>query len=235
MPDVVYVAGCCTPPQTYGHSWWGTIVEVPVALAISWLIRGAAPAVAAHLPHAGPLALRDYAVLGAVHHRWWVSVASAWLGALSHVLLDHVTHASIAGTSLGLAVLAADIVPGVPWWMPIHLLATVLGALAWLAITLHIGRHGLLRRWHGPPPPVPRRPGLFWGTAIATGSAGLIAVAVLTALGRRETMVEFLGPVPRPSVVVVRAGAALGLALTVAAAVTRRRGRDHELSATKTR
>jgi hypothetical protein len=64
MPDLAYVAGCCSPPQTYGHSWWGTIVAVPFTLAVGWLIRWAAPVVATHVPPLGSLALRDYGVLG---------------------------------------------------------------------------------------------------------------------------------------------------------------------------
>jgi hypothetical protein len=221
MPDLVYVAGCCGPPQTYGHSWWGTVAAVPIALALSWLIRWASPTVAAHLPNLGVLAVRDYGVLGTVHHRWWISAISAWLGALSHILWDHLTHASIAGTSLGLPALQTELAYGVPWWMPIHLLSSVLGAVAWLAVTVHIGRHRLLVRWHGSAPAVPTRPKLFWGTVAATGSMGLAVAAVLTALGRHETMIGFLAPVPRPSVVVVRSGLVLVLAfLTAAAAVT---------------
>jgi hypothetical protein len=217
MPDLAYVAGCCSPPQTYGHSWWGTIVAVPFTLAVGWLIRWAAPVVATHVPPLGSLALRDYGVLGLVHHRWWISAFSAWIGAFSHVLWDHVTHTSIAGTDLGLPVLNAELVGGVPWWMPIHLLSSVLGALAWLAITVHIGRRRLLIQWHGPAPVLPRRPKVFWGVFAATGLGGSLVVSVLTWLGNREMMVPFLAPVPRPSVLVVRAGTVLCLAALVAA------------------
>ena len=43
LPDLVYVAGCCEPPQTYGHTWWGTLAIVPVGLLLSWLLRWLAP------------------------------------------------------------------------------------------------------------------------------------------------------------------------------------------------
>jgi hypothetical protein len=181
LPDLVYVAGCCAPPQTYGHSWWATFAGIPVTLVLSRLIRRAAPVVAAHLPPLGPLALTDYGALGVVRHRWWISVLSAWLGAFSHVLWDHLTHASIAGTDLGLPALDAEVVDGIPWWMPLHLLSSALGVLAWLATTIHIGRHRLLVRWHGPPPSVAVRPRRFWGIAAGAGLGGAVCLALLVA------------------------------------------------------
>lgn len=52
----------------------------------------------------------------------------------------------------------------------------VLGAFGMLAIALHIGRHRLLRRWYGDPPPSRRQPGVFWPVA---GIVALPAVAVI--------------------------------------------------------
>jgi hypothetical protein len=59
---------------------------------------------------------REYGVLGQVRHRWYVTVISAWLGAVTHGLWDDFTHDGLAGTSLGFAVLGRPMVPGIPWW-----------------------------------------------------------------------------------------------------------------------
>lgn len=222
LPDLGYAAGCCTPPQTYGHTWWGTILLIPVGLLLSWLIRWAAPTVAAHLPMAGPLALRDYGVLGIVRHRWWVSASSVWLGLFSHVVTDHVTHAAIEGTALGLPALRTEVVPGLAWWIPIHLFSTALGGLVSLAIVLHIGRRRLLLTWHGPAPDVPTRPRLFWGTTAGVGLGAVALTGLAAALGPHVALVGFLPDLPRPSVMVVRAAVGLFLAVLIATAVTKR-------------
>jgi len=161
LPDLVYVGGCCEPPRTYGHTWLGSTALIPLGLVLAWLVRWAAPTVAAHLPTARPLALRDYGVLGLTRPRWWITLSSVWIGVLSHLLTDHVTHASLTGTGLGVPALRAEVLPGAPWWVVLHLAATALGGAAWLATTVHMGRNRLLVRWHGPAPEVPVRPRLF--------------------------------------------------------------------------
>jgi hypothetical protein len=93
----------------------GGLAGVPVTAGAARLVRWAAPVVAVRLPGLGPLAVRDYGVLGGVRHPWWITEALALLGAASHVAWDHVTHESIAGTGLGLPALAREAVPGVPW------------------------------------------------------------------------------------------------------------------------
>lgn len=216
LPDLLYVGGCCGRPQSYGHTWWGALVLVPLGLVLVWLVRWAAPTVAAHLPTAGPLALRDYGVLGLTQPRLWVTVACVWLGVVSHVLTDHVTHASVPGTGIGISALAAEVVPGVPWWTALHLAGSALGAAAWLAVTVHIGRKRLLVRWHGPAPEVPTRPRLFWGTVVGVSLGSLAAVSVLV------TPVWSSGPAhqPHPVVLTNRVGVAVFLALLVATLAT---------------
>ena len=138
--------------------------------------------------------MRDYGALGLTRPRLRVTVACVWLGAVSHVLTDHVTHASVRGTDVGISALAAEIVPGVPWWTVLHLAGSALGGAAWLAVTIHIGRNRLLVRWHGPAPEVPTRPKLFWGTVAGVAVGGLAAVSVLV------TPVWSSGePLPTPS------------------------------------
>jgi hypothetical protein len=173
-PDVPYVLG--PPIPTYGHTWWGLLLwGVPIGVAGAWLIRWAAPVVAAHLPGFW----RDYGVLGSVRHPWYSTAFSAWLGAVSHRLWDEVTHASLPGTSLGIPALAAPALPGVPWWAFLHALSTLLGLIGWTWLTVRIARRGLLRDWHGAPPPVARAPRLFWSTAATCAVAGCIAAVLL--------------------------------------------------------
>ncbi|GAA2338550.1 DUF4184 family protein [Dactylosporangium salmoneum] len=215
-PDLPYALGGCRPPYTYGHSWWGVLASVPATMAATALVRRAAPQVAAHLPGAA-----DFGALGGVRHPWWVTAGSALLGAASHVAWDHVTHASVPGTRVGLPVLSREVLPGVPAWMPLHLASSAAGAAGALALTARMTRRGSIRAWHGPAPVVRRRPGLFWGTAAVTAAAGTAAAAMAPA--DRDHIVPFLPPLPRPAVLSARLLAVTATALMAAAAMVRRR------------
>ncbi|MEV4513168.1 DUF4184 family protein [Dactylosporangium sp. NPDC049525] len=219
-PDLPYALGrSSSAPYTYGHTWWGVLASVPATMAATRLVRRAAPEVAAHLPDLGPFAARDYGALGAVRHPWWVTAGSALIGAASHVAWDHVTHASVSGTGLGLRSLDREVLPGVPAWMPLHLASSAAGALGWLALSARVGRGRQIAAWHGPSPRVPSRPAVFWGAAAATGAAG-VAAAVL-APSPRERIVRFLPPLPRPSVLSARLLGITAASLIAAAAVHR--------------
>jgi hypothetical protein len=56
-------------------------------------------------------------------------------------------------------------VVGTQWWHITQGASSVVGALVAVGVALHIGRHRLLQRWHGDPPPAPKAPYLFWLTA----------------------------------------------------------------------
>ena len=93
-PDFAYVLN-----DTRFHLWahdlpWLVTFCVPVTLAVSWLVvRVVAPVVPDQLPPRGGFAFADYrAVAG---HRFGLvrSPSSALAGAVTHVLLDHLTHA----------------------------------------------------------------------------------------------------------------------------------------------
>ena len=173
-PDLPYAVGA--PLPTYGHTWAGLVLwGVPLSVVAAVLIRWSAPVVAAHLPGWW----REYGVLGRVRHRWYVTVISAWLGAVTHRLWDDVTHDGLAGTSLGFAVLGRPMVPGIPWWVALHIASTVIGIVGWVWATVHIGRRGLLGRWHGPPPPVVARPAPFWASVAVMTALGAVASALL--------------------------------------------------------
>jgi hypothetical protein len=173
-PDLPYAMGA--PLPTYGHTWVGLALwGVPLGLVATLLIRRSAPVIAAHLPGWW----REYGVLGQVRHRWHVTVLSAWIGAITHRLWDEVTHDHLHGTSLGFAVLSRPLLPGVPWWAALHGASTLIGITGWVWATIHIRRHGLLERWHGPARQVGRRAVLFWSSAGVAMTTGAIASALL--------------------------------------------------------
>ena len=136
--------------------WWPAPL-LPVAVLLAVLIRRVAPVIAAHLP--GVLGLRDYGVLGTVHHPWSVTALSALLGSASHVLWDLFTHPGVVAA-----------------WDRLSTVSDVVGAALAVAFVLHLGRTRRLRQWHGPPPPVDRRPVRFWSIAAP------LVVAVVTLL-----------------------------------------------------
>ncbi|HTJ40087.1 MAG TPA: DUF4184 family protein [Dactylosporangium sp.] len=162
---VALATGACSPDfayaldapgvRIYSHTiaalfWW----SVPTAVAVAWLARLGAPAVAAHLPGS----LREYGVLGRVRHPWYVTASSALIGAISHLLWDLVTHRG----------------PVEQW----YLVRQISDGSALLLMPLFIwyctSRH-LVRQWHGAPPPVARRHVRFWGVSLAVAAAGALA------------------------------------------------------------
>jgi hypothetical protein len=162
-PDIGYVlAGIAEPPS---HAWHSLVwFHLPVVVGLSWLVRRAAPVVAAHLP----TPLRDYGVLGLVRHPVRVTAWSAVLGALTHQVWDAITHPYMlfVSTSAYLPAMHETAVAGLPWWRIVHLLSEVVGVAVVVAIVIHIGRRGLLVRWHGPAPSRPARPLVFWPVAV---------------------------------------------------------------------
>ncbi len=148
--------------------WW----SLPVTLIAAWLARWAAPAIAAHLPGGGPLRLRDYGVLGVVRHPWYVTVVSALLGAFSHLAWDALTHPGYV------APLRREVWPGTPWWSLFSDASNLAGFVVGTLLLVHIGRAGLLRHWHGPPPPTRPQPVVFWSAvAVAFGTGLTLVVA----------------------------------------------------------
>jgi hypothetical protein len=154
-PDLAYlIDGSGLPVWPFSHQIVGLVGWcLPLTLIGCVLVRRAAPIVAAHLPSGGRFALDDYGAIRFSTHRWHITVVSALVGAASHLVLD------------GVEQRFPDLeIPG-------HLL----GAIAIVGLGLVIGRDRLVRRWHGDPPPVARRPGLFW---TVTGVVALPGIAV---------------------------------------------------------
>lgn len=140
---------------------------VPVTMGLTWLVTAQlVPHALPYLRDAGRWRLHDLAALR-VPQGWrgWGSVAmSGWVGGMSHVLLDGITHGNHSGW----------LVPYLPWLRmpvphpggaaPLHdalqLWGTVVGIVVALRIWRRIAHHRLLWVWRGevPPPSMPRRP-----------------------------------------------------------------------------
>jgi hypothetical protein len=210
-PDIGYVlAGIAEPPS---HAWHSLVwFHLPVVVALTLVVRRAAPTVAAHLPGG----LRDYAVLGAVRHPLRVTAWSAVLGALTHQVWDAITHPYMlfVSPSAYLPAMHATAGAGLPWWRIVHLLSEVVGVVVTLAVIIHIGRRRLLVAWHGPAPAVAPRPLLFWPVAVLS-AATLVAASL--ALPGNDIGIW---------VVACRWFGAVVVGLLVAAAVARDRGLD---------
>jgi hypothetical protein len=135
-PDLAYpLDGTGLAAWPLSHQVRGLVLWcLPVTLVLSGLLRRAIPVIAAHLP--GPLTrLSGYAFVG--WHRWHVTVASALIGAASHLALDRLENLSIY-VEYGLHVLG-------------------FAGLAWIVRRLPSG---------GPPGVRPQW-FLFWGVAAA--------------------------------------------------------------------
>jgi hypothetical protein len=188
---VALLVGAAAPDAAYAvtglgvdirsHAWHALFwFNVPLTCLLALLIRRAAPHVVAHLPRAS----RDYGVLASVRHPLVVTAYSAFLGALTHLLWDSVTHPYVLighpflGDGTRLPVMHTIAFAGLPWWRVVHLASELVGVTVTAAAIIHIGRTRRLRAWHGPPPAVAGRPWLFWPVA-ATLCAVLCTAFVL--------------------------------------------------------
>ncbi|GIE99204.1 DUF4184 family protein [Paractinoplanes rishiriensis] len=172
-PDVGYVTYGITGETVRTHNllallWW----SLPVTFVAARLVRWAAPAVAANLPDAGVLRLRDYGVLGSVRHPWYVTAISALLGAFSHLAWDWFTHPGYFPS------LQSEVLPGWPWWGVLSDASNLAGFAGGTLLLLHVGRYRLLRKWHGPPARRRRQPVRFWTVvAVALGTGVTLVLA----------------------------------------------------------
>lgn len=167
-PDIGYVLAGIAEPSS--HAWHSLIwFHLPVVIALTWVVRRAAPTVAAHLPGS----LRDYGVLGTVRHPLVVTAYSAMLGALSHQVWDAITHPYMLflSPSSYLPAMHATAFASLPWWRVTHLLSELVGVVVTVALVVHIGRRRLLVAWHGPAPARTARPFVFWTVAVLSGAA----------------------------------------------------------------
>ncbi|MFD0597739.1 DUF4184 family protein [Catellatospora coxensis] len=153
--------------------WWA----LPLAVVGTRLVRWAAPTIAAHLPTGGPLALRDYGLLGLARHHWSVTATSALIGAACHIGWDALTHPTVDGGRVLLPSLHRPAWPGMPWWELLSIGSNLAGFAVATALLVHIGRTRLLRRWYGPGPATDApRPALFWAAVTVVFALGLVSL-----------------------------------------------------------
>ncbi|WP_170047179.1 DUF4184 family protein [Couchioplanes caeruleus] len=167
-PDIGYVLAGIAEPSS--HAWHSLIwFHLPVVVALTWVVRRAAPTVAAHLPGS----LRDYGVLGTVRHPLAVTAYSVVLGALTHQLWDALTHPYVLflSPSSYLPAMHATAFGALPWWRVVHLLSELVGMVVTVAFVVHVGRRRLLVAWHGPAPALATRPFVFWPAAVLSSVA----------------------------------------------------------------
>jgi hypothetical protein len=218
VPDLAYIVQGLGV-EVHSHAWHSLVwFSLPVTLVVAALVRRAAPAVAAHLPAGGPLAIRDYGVLATVRHPLRVTVGSALLGAFSHLAWDTFTHPYILivhpflGGDTYLSAMHRTAVAGLPWWRVIQVVSEVLGAVVTLATAIHIGRHRRLVAWHGPAPATARRAALFW--SVASGVTAALVAAALALPGNTFSAPNVIGVrlIVAGATGLVAAAAAVGLA-----------------------
>ncbi|MEO3930408.1 DUF4184 family protein [Micromonosporaceae bacterium B7E4] len=212
-PDLAFAAGGYGV-TIHSHAWHAPLWwALPLTLLLTRLVRWTAPTVAAHLPGAGPLALRDYGVLGAARHRWQVTTMSALVGAASHIGWDAFTHPTVDGGGVLFPALHQQVWRGMPWWDLLSTASDLFGLVAAAALAVHIGRSRLLRRWYGPPPSIVRRPVRFWSTVALFSTLGLALLPVQPVRLPADQAVRVL----LIAVVAFLAGAAAARTRTVAA------------------
>lgn len=150
-PDLLYpVAGI----ESSGHSVAGVLLgAVPLTLAICWLLRWrSALGVFANVPDAGPFRLHSYRALAQRHPGFAVTLFSAVVGALSHVLLDAFTHSGRWGSELlGLdeVLFTLPVRGAMSGARVLQYLGHSLGSLIAIGLFLYIGRSRRLEQWYG--------------------------------------------------------------------------------------
>lgn len=142
-------------PATWeiAHSGPGVLLwSLPLTLLCGWLIRLAAPTIAAQLPGF----FRDYALLRHSAPPWPITAVSAMIGAASHVLWDRLAVNPIADLAF-----------------------SVIGAVVTVGIIVQIGRKSLLPQWHSDSPAPAPRSRRFWPIAAGVFLIGLIPIVAL--------------------------------------------------------
>ncbi len=174
-----------TPLAFGAHAGWGLLLFcAPAAVLAALGLRRAAPVLFSYFPSPPALPLRQLAVLGSRRPRLPVSLASAFAGALSHVVWDLFTHDGEWGPRhvAWLRSTVVDVAGHAPTWAGMLQYAShVGGALVSLYLLHRILTSESLLRWYGDEPlPAPPRGGQwrFWTITAAGSVAGVVAAAL---------------------------------------------------------
>jgi Domain of unknown function (DUF4184) len=157
-PDLEFI-GRMTDDWLYSHTlsaqFWFTI---PVTLGLVWIIAALlVPALLPYVREVRWLRLHDLAALQPPSGvRGWTGAAiSAWIGGMSHVLLDAITHGNHSGWLVPQFPVLRTMVPHVggpvPLYDALQCWLTVLLAIASLVMWRLIARKRLLWSWRGLP------------------------------------------------------------------------------------
>lgn len=198
-PDLGY-----TVLRMGSHSWLGALLyALPLTLVVCLVLRrGAATGIAANLPDLGPFRLRSYGVLPLRRPGWLVTLTSASIGVVSHIVLDAFTHADRWGARwagfdrvVHLPAVGETTIAGI-----LQYSGHVLLSAATLVLLAVVGHRRLLERWYGHRPvAAARRRGLvlrqrlaFWSTTVAVTVATVLAAG---SVGRSAVFAGLLGGV----------------------------------------
>ncbi len=189
-PDLAYPLGDTLASQS--HSATGVLLwALPVTVLAAWIARTrSAAGIFAHLPDLGPLRLRSYRVVATASPPLVVTVASALLGAGSHVLIDSFTHAQRAGAQL--VGFDHDLGPLGPFEaMPISQVLQgaghIVGSALFGVLVVQISRRQRLEAWYGADQvhaarnvqPTARSRLVFWGLIMVACAAAVVAAPPL--------------------------------------------------------
>jgi hypothetical protein len=215
-PDLEFI-GRMSDDWLFSHTLsaqlWFTI---PVTVTLVWIITALlVPTLLPYVREVRALRLHDIAALDApTDARGWAGVAvSAWIGGVSHVLLDGITHGNHSGWLVPLVPILRTPVPHFGGSVPLHdalqFWFSITFALATMVMWRRIARDRLLWRWRSrvavPALVMPRMQGMalaaaslvaamqgaYAGRALSEGGSDK-AVAAAISFGAVDFMVGLL-------------------------------------------
>ncbi|MGB8861483.1 MAG: DUF4184 family protein [Ilumatobacteraceae bacterium] len=150
-PDLAYSVSGSLGVDT--HDWDGFVaIDLPLAIVVTIVIRWSTASVAAaQLPDLGGFRLWSWRVVARRRPKWWLTIMSCAIGALTHVGVDSLTHPGRAGVRL----LGYDDVVLQLWGRAepltgvLQLIGHTFGSMLGLWLLLMIGKHYLLEQWYG--------------------------------------------------------------------------------------
>lgn len=139
--------------HTLSAQLWFT---VPVSLVLTWLLTAVLlPALLPYVRDHRWVRVHELAALAPPSgwHVWWRTGYSAWIGGVSHVVLDGITHGNHSGWLVPHLPFLRTPVPHLGGEAPLHdalqLWLTIGFALLTLCMWRYIVRRGLLWQWRG--------------------------------------------------------------------------------------
>jgi len=170
-PDLEFIARM-TDDWIFSHTFAAQVwFTIPVTLTLVWLItRVLVPVLLPYVGEVPALRLHDLSSLEApATARQWMSVAtSAWIGGLSHLLLDGMTHGGHSGWMVPIFPVLRELVPHfggpVPLYDSLQCWLTIGLGIAALQMWRTIAKRRLLWQWKAraaePQRIMPRRAGV---------------------------------------------------------------------------